>query len=345
MSDLLDKLCRDRRLSREEWRELLAHRHSLDRQALFDRAAAERRTWFGDQVYVRGLIECSNICKNNCLYCGIRRDNRRVPRYRLDRDTILACCEKGYGWGFRTFVLQGGEDPGLTPEWVADTVRAIKNRWPDCAVTLSLGEFDRAVYQLWFDAGADRYLLRHETADTAHYGRLHPPELSLAHRLDCLRTLKDMGYQVGAGMMVGSPGQSAHTLAEDFCFLQDFRPHMVGLGPFIPQKDTPLAGEPAGTLEDTLILLALVRLTLPKVLLPATTALGTIHPQGRELGILAGANVVMPNLSPPDTRDKYTLYDNKLSTGAEAAEHLAGLKQRLATIGCTVAVARGDAPQ
>ena len=344
MTELLDKLCRQRRLEKEEWRALLAERFALDRQALFDRAAAERRKWYGDAIYVRGLIECSNICKNDCRYCGIRRSNTRAARYRLDRSTILACCEKGYGWGFRTFVLQGGEDGGLTPDWVADTVRAIKERFPDCAVTLSLGEFDREIYQLWFDAGADRYLLRHETADRAHYQKLHPPELTLEHRLDCLRILKDIGYQVGAGFMVGSPGQSADTLAADFCFLQDFRPHMVGLGPFIPQKDTPFAGEKAGTLEDTLILLSLVRLTLPRVLLPATTALGTIHPQGRELGILAGANVVMPNLSPPDTREKYTLYDNKLCTGDEATEHLAGLKTRLAAIGCTVAVTRGDFP-
>ena len=217
MSELLDKLCQYRRLEREEWRTLLASPRDLDQKALFDRAAQERRTWFGDEIYVRGLIECSNICKNNCLYCGIRRDNRQVSRYRLDRDTILACCEKGYAWGFRTFVLQGGEDPGLTPDWVAETVAAIKRRWPDCAVTLSLGEFDRAIYQLWFDAGADRYLLRHETADAAHYGKLHPPELTLAHRLDCLHTLKDIGYQVGAGFMVGSPGQTADTRLVQNC--------------------------------------------------------------------------------------------------------------------------------
>lgn len=345
MNELLDKLCRERRLEKEEWHTLLAGRFALDRQALYDRAAAERRKWYGDQIYVRALIECSNICKNDCLYCGIRRSNPHAARYRLDRSTILACCEKGYGWGFRTFVLQGGEDPGLTPDWVAETVRAIKSRFPDCAVTLSLGEFGREVYQMWFDAGADRYLLRHETADADHYGKLHPPELTLEHRMDCLRTLKDIGYQVGAGFMVGSPGQTVETLAADFCFLQDFRPHMVGLGPFIPQKDTPFAAQPPGKLEDTLILLSLVRLTLPKVLLPATTALGTIHPQGRELGILAGANVVMPNLSPPDAREKYTLYDNKLCTGDEAAEHLAGLKARMAAIGCTVAVHRGDFPK
>lgn len=344
MDKLLEELCVRRSLCFEQWKELLERRHSLDTTELFSRAEEERRRWYGDEIYVRGLIECSNICKNDCLYCGIRCSNRGVSRYRLDRDTILACCEKGYNWGFRTFVLQGGEDPGMTPAWVAELVRSIKDRWPDCAVTLSLGEQERDVYQLWFDAGADRYLLRHETADPVHYGMLHPPVLSLAHRMNCLRQLKEIGYQVGAGFMVGSPGQTAETLARDFCFLQQLQPQMVGIGPFIPQKDTPFAHQPPGTLEDTLILLALVRLTLPKVLLPATTALGTIHPQGRELGIRAGANVVMPNLSPPTARDKYTLYDNKLCTGEEAAEHLAGLKKRLAAIGCTVAVGRGDFP-
>lgn len=344
MDKLLEELCVRRSLCFEQWKELLECRHSLDTTELFSRAEEERRRWYGDEIYVRGLIECSNICKNDCLYCGIRCSNRGVSRYRLDRDTILACCEKGYNWGFRTFVLQGGEDPGMTPAWVAELVRSIKDRWPDCAVTLSLGEQERDVYQLWFDAGADRYLLRHETADPVHYGMLHPPVLSLAHRMNCLRQLKEIGYQVGAGFMVGSPGQTAETLAQDFCFLQQLQPQMVGIGPFIPQKDTPFAHQPPGTLEDTLILLALVRLTLPKVLLPATTALGTIHPQGRELGIRAGANVVMPNLSPPAARDKYTLYDNKLCTGEEAAEHLAGLKKRLAAIGCTVAVGRGDFP-
>lgn len=344
MDKLLEELCVRRSLCFEQWKELLERRHSLDTTELFPCAEEERRRWYGNEIYVRGLIECSNICKNDCLYCGIRCSNRGVSRYRLDRDTILACCEKGYNWGFRTFVLQGGEDPGMTPAWVAELVRSIKDRWPDCAVTLSLGEQERDVYQLWFDAGADRYLLRHETADPVHYGMLHPPVLSLAHRMDCLRHLKEIGYQVGAGFMVGSPGQTAETLARDFCFLQQLQPQMVGIGPFIPQKDTPFAHQPPGTLEDTLILLALVRLTLPKVLLPATTALGTIHPQGRELGIRAGANVVMPNLSPPGARDKYTLYDNKLCTGEEAAEHLAGLKKRLAAIGCTVAVGRGDFP-
>ena len=326
-----------------EWEALIARREKADTQSLFSLASRRRRQWYGDQVYVRGLIECTNICKNNCYYCGIRRGNRNVSRYRLDPATILACCEKGYRLGFRTFVLQGGEDPWFTPERVAALVEGIKSRWPDCAVTLSLGEHTPHTYRMWFEAGADRYLLRHETADESHYGKLHPEEMSFSHRMACLHTLRDIGYQVGAGFMVGSPGQTAHTLAQDLFFLQQFRPQMVGIGPFIPQKDTPFGREKPGTLEDTLCLLALIRLALPQALLPATTALGTIHPQGRELGILAGANVIMPNLSPSDARETYTLYDNKLHTGAEAAENLDQLRQRLSQIGCQIPLDRGDA--
>ena len=342
MNELLDKLCRQRRLDRDEWRTLLAGRHSLDQQDLFARGLEERRRWYGDQIYVRGLIECSNICKNNCLYCGIRRDNRHVARYRLDRDTILACCEKGYGRGFRTFVLQGGEDPWFTDERLCAMVRAIKERWPDCAVTLSVGERSQESYRLLKEAGADRYLLRHETATPGHYAKLHPPELSLAHRLECLRQLKELGYQVGAGFMVGSPYQTLEDLVRDLRFLKEFGPHMVGIGPFLSQKDTPFRDFPNGSGELTLLLLSIVRLLLPGVLLPATTALGTLLPGGREQGILHGANVVMPNLSPEDAREKYTLYDNKLHSGAEAAESLNLLRQSLGKIGYEVAVSRGD---
>ena len=344
MSAPLARLLAGERLSRADWRDLLEHKQTIDRQALFRRAAEERRRWFGDEIYVRGLIELTSYCKNNCLYCGIRAGNSNAGRYRLEEETVLECCKLGYGWGFRTFVLQGGEDPWFTGERVARLVEAIKKQHPDCAVTLSLGEHPRQVYQAWFDAGADRYLLRHETAHPGHYASLHPPGMTLERRMACLHDLKDIGYQVGAGFMVGSPGQTAQTLAEDLFFLQEFRPHMVGLGPFIPQHDTPLRHAPAGTLEDTLLLLALVRLALPGVLLPATTALGTIHPRGRQLGIEAGANVVMPNLSPPQVRGQYSLYDNKLATGAEGAENMALLRALLAEIGCTVAVSRGDYP-
>ncbi len=310
------------------------------RAAALARSATEER--FGDGVFIRGLIECSNYCANDCLYCGIRRSNRGAERYRLAKEQALSCCAAGAGLGFRTFVLQGGEDAYFTDAVLADWIRAIKAAHPDCALTLSLGERTRASYETLFAAGADRYLLRHETADAAHYARLHPPGQTLASRMECLRDLRAIGFQTGCGFMVGSPGQTPETLAEDLLFLARFRPAMVGLGPFIPHRDTPFAGEPAGSVELTLFLLSLVRLLLPGALLPATTALGSLAEDGRERGLLAGANVVMPNLSPREVRGKYLLYDNKLSSAAEAAENLAELRQRLAGIGRRVVVARGD---
>jgi biotin synthase len=297
---------------------------------------------YGNQVYIRGLVEFSNYCKKDCLYCGIRRSNRAADRYRLSEEEILKCCENGYELGFRTFVLQGGEDPYFTEEKICELVRKIKESYQDCAVTLSIGEWERESYQAFFDAGADRYLLRHETADEEHYKKLHPAEMSLSHRKQCLRDLKEIGYQVGCGFMVGSPGQTIDTLYEDLKFIKELMPHMVGIGPFIPQKDTPFGQENAGTLEMTLRLLSIIRLIHPHVLLPATTALGTIHPLGREKGIQAGANVVMPNLSPVAVRDKYLLYDNKICTGDEAAECRFCMSRRMESIGYQVVVARGD---
>ena len=257
-------------------------------------------------------------------------------------DQILSCCESGWELGFRTFVLQGGEDPYYTDERICTITEEIKKRYPDCAVTLSIGEKERESYQAYFDAGADRYLLRHETADEAHYRRLHPSQMSLAHRKECLRELKEIGYQTGCGFMVGSPGQTLDTIYEDLVFIKELQPEMVGIGPFIPHQDTPFAEEKAGTLEDTLRLLAIIRLIHPMVLLPSTTALGTIHPMGREKGILAGANVVMPNLSPVQVRDKYTLYDNKICTGEEAAECRDCLERRVAAVGYRCVTDRGD---
>lgn len=304
------------------------------------RAAADRV--YGKKIFIRGLIEFTNYCKNDCYYCGIRRSNRACDRYRLAPEQILECCDKGYELGFRTFVLQGGEDAYFTDGKVCAIVSAVKTRYPDCALTLSIGEKSRASYQAYFDAGADRYLLRHETANERHYRRLHPPELLLANRKRCLWDLKEIGYQTGCGFMVGSPGQTVDTLYEDLQLIRELSPHMVGIGPFIPQKDTPFAHEAAGTMEQTLRLLSVIRLLAPHVLLPATTALGTIHPQGRERGILAGANVVMPNLSPVGVREKYRLYDNKLCTGDEAAECGQGLAERMKQIGYEVTVSRGD---
>ncbi|MCD8351456.1 MAG: [FeFe] hydrogenase H-cluster radical SAM maturase HydE [Planctomycetaceae bacterium] len=307
-------------------------------------ALARERTLaeFGKGVYIRGLVEVSNFCQNDCLYCGIRRSNQSVSRYRLTDEAILDCCQDGYRLGFRTFVLQGGEDPVLTDDRLVPLVASIRQAFPDCAITLSLGERSRDSYHRLRQAGADRYLLRHETADPDHYARLHPPGMTLASRLDCLQWLREEGYQVGCGFMVGSPGQTVDNLVDDLLLIREFQPEMVGIGPFIPARGTPFADHPAGDVGLTLFLLSLVRLILPKVLLPATTALGTALPDGREQGILAGANVVMPNLSPPDARDKYMLYDNKLRSHAEAAENLDDLRHRLESIGRTISVGRGD---
>ncbi len=309
---------------------------------LFARARAVKERVYGSDVYIRGLIEISSYCKNDCYYCGIRCSNEAAERYRLDEEQILSCCENGYGLGFRTFVLQGGEDGYYTDARLCALIRAIKARYPDCAITLSLGERSEDSYRALREAGADRYLLRHETADDAHYRRLHPPAMQPARRKACLHALKALGYQVGAGFMVGSPGQTAVQLAADLLFLRELQPHMVGIGPFIPHKQTPFAHQSGGTLEQTLFMLGLLRLTLPRALLPATTALGTIDPEGREQGILAGANVVMPNLSPVSVRKKYSLYDNKICTGDEAAECIACLTRRMESVGAKIVVARGD---
>ena len=309
---------------------------------LFQKADAVRRANYGTDVYVRGLIEFTNYCKNDCYYCGIRRSNKKASRYRLTEEEILSCCQEGYHLGFRTFVLQGGEDNWFTTKRMAEIVAEIHSHFPDCAITLSIGERSRESYQALFDAGADRYLLRHETYDPVHYRRLHPDSLSAVHRRKCLWDLKEIGYQIGTGFMVGSPFQTAENLADDLLFLKELNPQMVGIGPFIPHHDTRFSHEPPGTLELTLFLLGLIRLMIPKVLLPATTALGTISPQGRELGIRAGANVVMPNLSPTEVRKNYLLYDNKICTGEESAQCRGCLEQRMASIGYQVVVSRGD---
>ena len=297
---------------------------------------------YGKQIYIRGLIEFTNYCKNDCYYCGIRRSNRNAQRYRLTEEDILVCCREGYELGFRTFVLQGGEDGYYTDEKLVRLIRRIKKSYPDCALTLSVGEKSEESYRAYKEAGADRYLLRHETACEDHYRKLHPKELSCEKRKDCLRTLKKLGYQTGAGFMVGSPFQTVDDLVEDFLFLKELDPEMVGIGPFIAHQDTPFHDRESGTLEDTLFYLALLRLMLPNVLLPATTALGTIHPKGRELGVRSGANVVMPNLSPVSVRKKYMLYDGKICTGDEAAECRYCLSRRMEAIGCQIVTDRGD---
>lgn len=339
---LIDRLYDVHRLSVEEYEILLHAQNRTLREYAAQKALQLRNAVYGNAVYVRGLIEISSVCKNNCYYCGIRRDNADGMRYRLTKEQILSCCEQGYELGFRTFVLQGGEDGHFTDAVMCDIVAAIKREYSDCAVTLSLGERSRESYQALYDAGADRYLLRHETADKAHYERLHPKELSFENRMRCLQDLKEIGYQVGCGFMVGSPFQTAYHLAKDLKFVEQFQPDMCGIGPFIPHRDTPFSDHPTGNFEQTLYLLSLLRLIQPNLLLPATTALSTIHPTGREEGILAGANVVMPNLSPKEVRGKYMLYNNKLCTGAESAEQRTELDARMRAIGCEVMTHRGD---
>jgi len=344
MKTLIEELAAGCLPAAEELTALIDCQDPEIREALRARAEAKRREIFGDAVYIRGLIEFTSYCRHDCYYCGLRRSNGQAERYRLQPEQILSCCEHGYQLGFRTFVLQGGEDPWFTEQRLAALIYRIKERWPDCALTLSEGERSRRTYAAWKAAGADRYLLRHETADARHYGMLHPPELSFANRRRCLYDLKDLGYQVGAGMMVGSPFQNARHLAEDLLFLRELAPQMVGIGPFIPHHGTPFAHCPPGSRDTTLTLVSLTRLLLPEALLPATTALSTVDGQGRELGIRAGANVVMPNLSPKDVRGKYLLYDNKANFGAEAAEDIQLLQQRMQAIDYRIVVDRGDAP-
>ena len=310
---------------------------------LKEEAVRIREIYYGKKVFTRGLIEYTNYCKNDCYYCGIRKSNTNAKRYRLTEDEIMACCENGYELGFRTFVLQGGEDAYYTDDRMVEIIKKIKEAYPECALTLSIGEKSYESYKRFREAGADRYLLRHETANEEHYRKLHPEKMSLAVRKNCLYDLKKLGYQVGAGMMVGSPYQTTEDLAEDLVFLKELQPEMVGIGPFIPHHDTQFAKEPAGSVEMTLFLLAVIRILLPKVLLPATTALGTMDPLGREKGLQAGANVVMPNLSPVKNRKQYELYDNKICTGEEAAECRGCMGRRVASVGYELVTERGDA--
>ncbi len=342
MQALIHKLAETHSLELNEYEALITNRNEETAKLLRNLAVRTRLEIYGRDVFVRGLIEISNICKNDCLYCGIRRGNKNVERYRLTPEQIIACADEGYELGFRTFVLQGGEDSYFNDEILGDIVREMKARHCDCAITLSMGERSYESYKYLRSCGADRYLLRHETADKTHYEKLHPSEMSYDNRMKCLRELRELGYHAGCGFMVGSPFQTNKTLAQDLKFIENFRPEMCGIGPFIPHKDTPLRDYPAGTLELTCYLLSIIRLIYPPVLLPATTALGTINPMGRELGIMSGANVVMPNLSPVNVRKKYELYDNKICTGEESAQCKDCLNNRMEKIGYKIVTARGD---
>ncbi len=338
----IDVLAEQSFLPKNELMDLISTFDAGDREYAAEKARELSLLVFGKKIYTRGLIEISNFCSNDCYYCGIRRSNSGAKRYRLSKEEIFFCCDSGHDAGFRTFVLQGGDDAYFTDDVLVDIIGGIKEKYPDCAVTLSLGEKKKSSYQRLFDAGADRYLLRHETSCESHYSLLHPKALTLGERKRCLYDLKDIGYQTGCGFMVGSPFQTTENLADDLLFIKEFDPEMVGIGPFIPHKETPFRDMPAGSAELSLFLLSLVRLMLPRVLLPATTALGTVMHDGREQGILAGANVVMPNISPLDARKNYVLYDNKIGTSDDASESLAYITKKIEDMGYMIIPDRGD---
>ena len=342
VTELIDKLALEHSLTVDEYKTLIELRTPETSEYLKQKAVEARQNVYGNKVFIRGLIEISNICKNDCYYCGIRKSNGLCDRYRISANEIVECCKEGYDLGFRTFVLQGGEDPYFTDEMICEIVRQIKKRYPDCAVTLSLGEKPRESYEKYHEAGADRYLLRHETADAEHYAKLHPGDMSLENRKRCLYDLKEIGFQVGSGFMVGSPYQTTENLIADLRFLQRLQPDMIGIGPYITHKDTPFKDQQGGSLELSLRMLSILRLMFPYALLPSTTALGTIDPMGRELGLKAGGNVVMPNLSPTDVRKKYAIYDNKICTGEESAQCRRCLEMRIESAGYRAVTDRGD---
>ncbi|WP_436512681.1 [FeFe] hydrogenase H-cluster radical SAM maturase HydE [Clostridium thermobutyricum] len=341
VKNIIDKLFKEHDATDEELLYLLDNITFTEQEYLSEKADIIRRENYDNKVYMRGLIEFTNFCKRDCAYCGIRRSNKNADRYRLTFDQIMECVDLGDKLGYKTYVLQGGEDDYFTDEKMIEIIKEIKRRHPKNAITLSLGERSYESYKKMYEAGADRYLLRHETASKELYESLHPGA-SFEERRECLKNLKEIGYQAGAGFMVGLPNQTNSDLVKDLRFVKTFKPAMCGIGPFIPQKDTPLGNEKGGTLQKTVIMLALVRLLLPDVLLPATTALGSIDPLGREKGIKAGGNVVMPNLSPTDVRDKYALYDGKICTGDEAAECRMCIEGRMRRFGYEVEVGRGD---
>ncbi len=336
---IIDKLCTHRKLDYQEWYYLIENRNTIDKTYIFQKAREIRQQYYSNSVYLRGLIEITNICKKDCLYCGIRCSNKEVKRYRLTKTDILECCKLGDSLGLKTFVMQGGEDHYYSDEILVDIIKDIKHHYPQCAITLSLGERSNESYQKLYNAGVDRYLLRHETADELHYSTLHPAKNTLKKRKECLQNIKEIGFQVGCGFMVGSPNQTIETLVKDFCFLQDFQPDMVGVGPFIPHHATPFRNESAGTLEDTLFYLGLIRILLPKVLLPATTALKTIDEDGFIKGMEVGCNVIMPNLTPSLQKSHYALYDNKNGTSVHEIEQIS---KEMNGVGFMIDQSRGD---
>jgi biotin synthase len=341
---IIEKLYETNDASKEELLYLLDNIDENSKELLIKRAHETRMKYYGNKVYMRGLIELTSFCKKDCLYCGLRRHNKLADRYRLTLDEVLECVRKGDKLGYKTFVLQGGEDSYFTDEKMIEIIKAIKNEFPNNAITLSLGERSYESYKNLYDAGADRYLLRHESASKELYESIHPGE-PFEKRRKCLKDLKEIGYQAGAGFMVGIPGQTNEDLVNDLRFVKEFEPAMCGIGPFIPHKDTPLRDYDHGSLEKTVICLSIVRLLLPKLLLPATTALSSIDPNGRDEGLRAGGNVIMPNLSPMSVRKKYSLYDNKAYILDEDAEYRTMIGEKIKKAGFEVEETRGDNPE
>lgn len=342
MRDLVHRLVGERTLKRDEFRALIASCDSQTLEYIRKESVRTAQERFGHGIFVRGLIEISSFCRNDCAYCGLRRSNRSAERYRLNHEQIMECCKEGYDAGLRTFVLQGGEDANLTDEWLEQIIHDIRHIYPDVAITLSLGERSYDSYKRLYDAGATRYLLRHEAANEELYRKLHPQTMSHANRIACIENLKEIGYQTGMGMMIGVRGQSVDDLVDDLLLMERIRPQMIGIGPFIPHRNTPLGDYPAGSVELTLLMLSIVRLMHPSALIPSTTALATLSAEGRRMGILSGANVVMPNLTPPSERKKYAIYEDKASSGSEAVEGLRALEQELNEIGYHIDYSRGD---
>lgn len=340
--DIINHLADGGTLSRDEWMILLSSLDYGEREYLRVKAQEVAVSHYGKGIFVRALLEISSYCKNNCYYCGIRASNRDAQRYRLSKEEILECCKEADALGFNTFVLQGGEDPVQNDAWVVDVVKAIRAAYPEKAITLSVGERSAEAYAAFKEAGANRFLLRHETRNDEHYSQLHPSMMSSENRRQCLMTLKRLGFQTGSGMMIGSPGQTDEHLYEDIRFLEELQPQMIGIGPFLPATNTPFENHSPGSADKTILMLSLLRLRFPNVLLPATTALATLCSNGMERAISAGANVVMPNVSPVEQRKKYSIYDNKKSTGAESAQQMQQLENRLNAIGYHIDYGRGD---
>ena len=338
---IINKLYNENNASREELLYLLDNIDSKSKELLIEKAHKTRLKYFKNKVYIRGLVELTSFCKKDCLYCGLRRTNKNAQRYRLSKEEVLECVRAGDKLGYKTIVLQGGEDAYFNDEVMVDIIKSIKKEFPNNAITLSLGERSYESYKKMYNAGADRYLLRHESASKKLYEDIHPGE-PFEIRRKCLKNLKDIGYQAGAGFMVGIPNQTNEDLVNDLLFVKDFEPAMCGIGPFIPHKDTPFKGFNCGSAKMTLFILSLCRIMLPDVLLPATTALSTVRDDGRQLGVLSGANVIMPNLSPIEVRKKYMLYDNKAITGDDAGENLKLIQDNINEIGYEVIIDKGD---